>query len=158
MGDEAPGGSTPSDRRGGREPAEKIQESLNRIVNEMAAVLAACLPSERKKIWELFLGLVSRRVSRLEQIADQDVRDPQAVPGNGVDVLASEGVDTRVPKQLQNPTESAPEQLAPAVLAWARQLFSENEIIAGLQEIRQTGGQELKDFIRDPERVAGDDA
>jgi hypothetical protein len=43
-------------------------------------------------------------------------------------------------------------------LEWAQRQFSEEEIIAGLREIRETGGLELRDFIHELEQAAGDEA
>jgi hypothetical protein len=45
-------------------------------------------------------------------------------------------------------------KLTPELLDWARQQFSEEEIIAGLREVQQTGGLELSDFIRELEEDA----
>jgi hypothetical protein len=39
-------------------------------------------------------------------------------------------------------------------MEWARQQFSEEEFVAGLREIRETGGLELQDFIRELEQEA----
>jgi uncharacterized protein (DUF433 family) len=44
--------------------------------------------------------------------------------------------------------------LTPEFLERARQQFSEEEILAGLDEIRRTGGLELKDFIDELEQEA----
>jgi hypothetical protein len=63
----------------------------------------------------------------------------------------------RVPKPLHDATGPVFQQLTPEQLAWAREQFSEEEIVAGLREIRKTGGLELKDFISDLERLAGDE-
>jgi hypothetical protein len=37
-------------------------------------------------------------------------------------------------------------------MEWARQQFSEEEFVAGLREIRESGGLELQDFIRELEQ------
>jgi len=47
--------------------------------------------------------------------------------------------------------------LTPDILEWARQQFSEEEIVAGIQEVRQTGGVELSAFIHQLEEEAGAD-
>jgi uncharacterized protein (DUF433 family) len=44
--------------------------------------------------------------------------------------------------------------LTPELLEWARNDLSEEEIVAGLREIRSTGGLELKDFIHELEQEA----
>jgi hypothetical protein len=38
---------------------------------------------------------------------------------------------------------------------WARQQFSEEEFLAEVREIEETGGLELKDFIHELEQEAG---
>jgi hypothetical protein len=45
-------------------------------------------------------------------------------------------------------------KLSPELLECARQQFSEEEFLAGLREIRETGGLELKDFIQELEQEA----
>src|SRR5947209_7508458 len=40
-------------------------------------------------------------------------------------------------------------KLTPEELDWARGLDTEEEILAGIREIRETGGLELKDFIQE---------
>jgi len=42
-------------------------------------------------------------------------------------------------------------------MEWARRQFSEEEIVAGLREIRQTGGLELRDFVQELEEAAAPD-
>jgi hypothetical protein len=46
-------------------------------------------------------------------------------------------------------------QISPDLMEWARGQFSEEEIAAGIDEIRQTGGVELRDFIHELEQAAG---
>ena len=46
-----------------------------------------------------------------------------------------------------------PGKLPPELLDWARREFSEEEILAGIREIRETGGLELKDFIDEIEDI-----
>jgi hypothetical protein len=41
------------------------------------------------------------------------------------------------------------------LLEWARRHFTEEEIVAGIREIRATGGLEFNDFLRDLEQAAG---
>lgn len=44
-------------------------------------------------------------------------------------------------------------QLKQDLLEWAKGQFSEEEIIAGIQEIQETGGLELRDFIAELEEL-----
>jgi hypothetical protein len=55
-----------------------------------------------------------------------------------------------------NPAVNGPATARPSssVLNWALQQFSEEEIVAGLREIRETGGLEFKDFVHELERAA----
>jgi hypothetical protein len=46
-------------------------------------------------------------------------------------------------------------KLSPELIEWARKSFSEEEFLAGIREIEETGGLELKDFIRELEQEAG---
>jgi len=46
-------------------------------------------------------------------------------------------------------------KLSPALLEWARREFNEEEFLAGLREVEETGGLELKDFIHELEEEAG---
>jgi hypothetical protein len=42
-------------------------------------------------------------------------------------------------------------------LEWARQLYSDEELIAGYNEIKDGSGLELRDFIHELEQAARDD-
>jgi hypothetical protein len=44
-------------------------------------------------------------------------------------------------------------KLPPELLAWALQDINEEEIRAGLREIQETGGLELRDFIHELEQI-----
>jgi hypothetical protein len=56
--------------------------------------------------------------------------------------------------QRSTPPELPSTKLSPELLEWARQQFHEEEFIAGLREIQDTGGLELKDFIQELEQEA----
>lgn len=45
-------------------------------------------------------------------------------------------------------------KLPKELLEWARQQLSEEEFLAGLREIQESGGLELKDFIQELEQEA----
>jgi len=42
--------------------------------------------------------------------------------------------------------------LTPELLEWARQRYTEEEIVAALREVREKGGLELHEFIQDLEQ------
>jgi len=44
-------------------------------------------------------------------------------------------------------------RLTPELLEWARQQFTEEEIVAGLRELREKGGLELRDFLHGLEQI-----
>ena len=46
------------------------------------------------------------------------------------------------------------EPIPPDLLAWARQTFDEEEFMAGVREIRATGGVRFEDFIGEVEARA----
>jgi hypothetical protein len=58
------------------------------------------------------------------------------------------GDSAPLPSQIQR------EEISPEILQWARQQFTEEEILAGLHELRETGGLELRDFIHELEEIA----
>ena len=47
------------------------------------------------------------------------------------------------------------DRLMPEQLEWARGLCNEDEILAGLAEVRAGGGKEMHEFIHQIERAAG---
>jgi hypothetical protein len=46
-------------------------------------------------------------------------------------------------------------RLTPELRQWALQLFTEEEILAGLRELREQGGLELRDFLPELEQIVG---
>ena len=44
-------------------------------------------------------------------------------------------------------------RISPELLEWARQQFNEEEFLHGLREVRETGGMELQEFIRELEQA-----
>jgi hypothetical protein len=57
-------------------------------------------------------------------------------------------------QQSTRPLAQVSGKLPPELMEWARQQFNEEEFLAGLREIQETGGLELKDFIQDLEQEA----
>lgn len=56
--------------------------------------------------------------------------------------------------QSTSPLIPPSEKLSPELMAWVRQQSSEEEFLAGLREIQESGGLELKDFIQELEQEA----
>jgi hypothetical protein len=65
--------------------------------------------------------------------------------------LSEAGYSTQPPAHPGAPPSG---KLPPELMEWARRQFSEDEFAAGLKEIRETGGLELQDFIRELEQEA----
>jgi hypothetical protein len=61
------------------------------------------------------------------------------------------------PSPSPRPDRTPEAPIPPEILEWARQQVSEEQILADLREINETGGLELKDFIRELEQAAGPD-
>src|SRR5262245_45633050 len=67
-----------------------------------------------------------------------------------------------LPEAIETNASSLPKQLpmpeavrfTPEFLEWARQQFTEEEIVAALRDFEVTGGLELKDFIHELEEIA----
>jgi hypothetical protein len=89
-------------------------------------------------------ALVTRLTAVLESLGDARLRQ---------DMIAHFGA--RALALLNQPQEKLePTRPTPELLDWARHQFSEEEIVAGLREVRTTGGLELQDFIREIEQEA----
>jgi hypothetical protein len=58
------------------------------------------------------------------------------------------------PEQPGRDEPLSPESLPPDLLAWARQTFDEHEFMAGVREIRETGGLRFEDIIGEIEQRA----
>jgi hypothetical protein len=67
---------------------------------------------------------------------------------------ASSGTPEVREPSLPEAQDNRSEDIQPEILEWARQQLNEEEILAGLREIRETGGLELADFLPDLEREA----
>jgi hypothetical protein len=50
-----------------------------------------------------------------------------------------------------NPEDWPREKIPPALLEWIKRNTNEEEILAGIREIRETGGFQLEDFIHEIE-------
>jgi hypothetical protein len=87
---------------------------------------------------------------------DSDVR-PQQQEQQGLQQLPPQQQQLNGDQEQQRLRQEQQALLAsmPEVLEWARHQFSEEEIVAGLLEIRKTGGRELSQFIQELEKQAG---
>src|SRR2546425_4146099 len=92
------------------------------------------------------ISLEGRETINMLDYSRQIMRGPLGTNG---------GPGDKTPGREGQPTRSA--ELTPEILEWARQRFTDEEVLAGLREIRQTGGLELGDFIHELEQAAGTD-
>jgi hypothetical protein len=103
---------------------------------------------------DLFLGS-SDSATRNEILANLCAEILRHLPSLGATA------DQAIPNGTQKTTtETVVEQTTPAsaieheILEWASQQFNEEETVAGMHEIRETGGLELSDFLKELEREA----
>lgn len=94
----------------------------------------------------------SRRLALLISGCDERVRQDLLAEFSSRVLTHLEEVKSE-PRAAQPP----PSQIPPDLLEWARRQFNEEEIVAGLHEIKETGGLELRDFIHELEQAAGTD-
>jgi hypothetical protein len=101
-----------------------MADELDRFARDLVTVLAGCDAPTR----ELFLGsFMVLLTNRLREADDK--------------ALNGSGTITRNGHAPDSPTEKG-------LLEWAKRQFTDEEILAGLQEIRKTGGQEIGDLLR----------
>ena len=84
-----------------------------------------------------------------------NTNDDSVPDSPNLDGTASPGQDTNGATLPKGPADLASAELTPELLEWARNLYSEEEILAGLNEIRETGGLQFCDFIEELEQAAG---
>jgi hypothetical protein len=141
-----------SDQTGEIVPVPRISEGLARACDEIAAMLAA--DSSTQAAVDLFPWIYVRIAHRFQQIR-MAAREQASAEAS----VRCSGENGGVPGTEVSPTSKQPERPhplppTPAIREWARQLFGEEEVIAGLREIRETGGHELRDFVHELEQPA----
>jgi hypothetical protein len=99
---------------------------LNRIASELAALLKGVNHQARMTTVALLMTEVSRQVEEL----------------NATD------------KTPENRGMFESPAISPSIMEWARTQFSEEEVVAGIREIRETGGLTLDDFYHELEKPA----
>jgi hypothetical protein len=57
--------------------------------------------------------------------------------------------DIEKPSDSSGPTAPQSAEITPEILAWALSHFNEEETLAGIREIRETGGLQLKDLLHE---------
>ncbi len=86
---------------------------------------------------------LSAAQAELESLTKRDLKDATDTPRP----QPSEYPDEELRRKWKNPP------LTPEFREWALQLFTEEEIVAGLREIEDTGGLELADFIHELDEI-----
>jgi hypothetical protein len=133
---------------------EEMSRALDEACRKLARALAACSPIVRR---DLLAAIASRAQAFLDEM---DARARQ------VPTSPERPTSLGTPSDGTGPGGSPPPgstdgfpviKLPPEVLEWERQQVNEEEIVAGLREIEQTGGLELRDFLHELEQAAGPD-
>jgi hypothetical protein len=114
-------------------PAD-VQQRLRMISKELGWLLRDTDDSARSEILAKISGEVR---DHLDSLKAEDTREiPDSFEEERAKVIAS-----RVP-------------IDPEIIEWAMKDFDEKAYIAQIEEIKRTGGYELKDFIDEVERAA----
>jgi hypothetical protein len=101
----------------------------------LARVAPAEKPERREAAARELDVLTQRLVAIIENLGDSNAQR---------DILAFLSAKTLT--RLEN---GATAIFTPDFLEWARTQYSDEEIIAGIREVQETGGLELKDFIQE---------
>jgi hypothetical protein len=107
--------------------AKRLSQELNALCEQLAAFLSAL---ERPVRSELLNRVLERVLASLERI-DSEASELLAHP--------------KKPHPQQKP---APVELTPDLLEWARRQFSEEELVAGIRDIRENGGVQFAEIIK----------
>ncbi|HJZ92538.1 MAG TPA: hypothetical protein VKE40_16805 [Gemmataceae bacterium] len=124
---------------------------MDRACDVIAAMLAAHTSTQAV---ELLPWIYVRIAHRFQQIHKAARNNRTAT---GTDSVRSSGENGGVPGTdvtLTSMGAHQPIPPTPAIREWAKQQFGEEEALAGLREILETGGQELRDFFHELERTA----
>jgi hypothetical protein len=124
------------------ERQEELSRSLDEACRNLARALLACPPTVRQ---DLLAALVARVLAMLDEVDALARQLPASPERAGMGNWNLPGVTDGFPFA----------KLSPELLEWFRQQVNEEEVIAGLREIEETGGLELSDFLPELERAAG---
>lgn len=107
---------------------------------------------------EDFLNILKQQANgdaaRLAELLDGACATMASILAN-CDPQARSQLLARITERLQPPPQVEPfprEKLSPELLDWARQQFTEEELLAGYLEVKATGGLQLEDFIDELDR------
>jgi len=115
-----------------------FQGQLRRLSAELAQILCASDSATRTEILSKLCAEVLGHIAELDAAAQ-----PMNPSGSSAPPAA--------PTEKQEPDCG---KIQPEILEWARQHMDEEATVAGLREIRETGGLELDDFLEEIEQEA----
>jgi hypothetical protein len=125
-----------------RERLQATAQILRALAHDLALILSGVQDSaDRNDLLARFGGSVRARLDEMQR--------PENASENGDSEKAA-----RPPAPERTNLQSG--KLPPELLEWARQQVNEEEIIAGLNEVRKTGGLEFSDFVHELEQAAND--
>jgi hypothetical protein len=123
------------------ENQEALARALDAAFRDIARALLPCSPALREDL----LSALTQRVRTLLNETDALARQmPPAPEANGTGEWNLPGVTNGFPWA----------KLSPEPMEWARQGINEEEIIAGMREIEETGGLEFRDLFPELEEGA----
>jgi hypothetical protein len=123
----------------------QVQE-LNKLAQQLATLVAtaARTPSESQALLDQFMHRTLASLQEIEAAAKESFAAGGATRESGPTTPIS-------PAQNNSASAGKP---TPEIMEWVRQQINEEDIVAGLHEIRETGGLELRDFIDELEKAA----
>lgn len=121
---------------------EKLSPSLKHKLQTLSEELSLILSISNSAAKSEILSKLCAEV--LSHLGDLEDAVQKASPKNNGDSRFG------VPTQMGSGSQS----IQPAILEWARQQVNEEVTVAGLREIRESGGVQLEDFLPDLEREA----
>jgi hypothetical protein len=133
---------------------EEVSGALDAACRDLAGALAACAPALRQDLLAVIVPRVRALLEEKNALARQMPTSPERA-GTGSSPSNGPGPGNW---NLPGVTDGFPfAKLSPELLEWARQQFSEEEFLAGLREIEETGGLEFRDLLPELEERAGRD-
>lgn len=134
------------------ERREQLSRALNEACRDLATALLPYPPAVRQ---DLLAALTSRVLAMLDEVDALARQLPASPDGAGT---AGAPLNGSGPGKWNLPgvTDGFPfAKLSPELLEWARQQVNEEEIIAGMREIEETGGLEFRDLLPELEEGTG---
>ena len=133
---------------------EETSRALDEACRHLARALAACSPAVRRDLLAVLAPRVQAFLDEMDARAREVPTSAEPLPSVGI---PSDGTGPSASPPLGSANGFPVIKLPPEVLEWERQQVNEEEIVAGLREIEQTGGLELRDFLHELEQAAGPD-